>query len=233
MKNFIKAIYDYFVKPIVRLIRPYKQNEKFIANDFGFSRGTPIDRWYIHKFFLDNASLIRGSCLEFGELAYLNKYGGNLNNNVIFNYSDIALLKNNEIAGDLTKYLHLPESKFDCIVCVNVINFIYDINAALQGLKKMLKDDGYLIITVAGPCAHISRFDMIRWGDYWRFTDKALEFYLTQGGFEVKKLISFGNPDSVNAQINGYCASDLSENSLSNNHEDYQLVICAVASKSI
>ncbi len=233
VKDFFKLIYINLLKPIIRILSPYKQSEAFISNDFGFSRGMPVDRWYIHNFFLDNSTLIKGSCLEFGELTYLNKYGTALNNKVIFSYSDIVLQKSNEISGDLTKYSQLPELMFDCIVCVNVINFIYDTNAALLGMKKMLKNDGFLILTVAGPCAHISRYDMNRWGDYWRFTDKSLRLFLNQNGFEVQKLISFGNPQSVIAQINGYCVNDLKGNEIFSHHEDYQLVICAVATKVI
>ena len=53
----------------------------------------------------------------------------------------------------------------------------------------MLKPGGYLLLTVSGPTAHISEYDMSRWGDYWRFTElsarKAFEKTFGQNNVEI------------------------------------------------
>ena len=38
-----------------------------ISDDFGFDRGTPIDRFYIERFLRDNAAAIAGRVLEVGD----------------------------------------------------------------------------------------------------------------------------------------------------------------------
>ena len=43
---------------------------------FGFDRGTPIDRHYIEAFLLRNAAFIRGHVLEVGDDTYTWRYGG-------------------------------------------------------------------------------------------------------------------------------------------------------------
>lgn len=216
---------------MVRLARSYKANDCFVSNDFGFYRGTPVDRWYIHQFFLYNMHLINGSCLEFGELTYVNKYGSNLSEKIVFNYSENFHMHDGEIRGDITLVEQLPESKFDCIVCVNVLNFIYDIKSALVGLGRMLKKNGVIVLTVAGPVAHVSRYDMDRWGDFWRLTDKAIIKLVSDTGLSVEAIETYGNPLSCVSQINGYCAEDIGVDSLLPNHSDYQLVIGLVVRK--
>lgn len=231
VREFVKAIVFSIWKPLVRLIRPYSANDKFIGNDFGFSRGMPIDRWYIHQYFLDNAKLITGACLEFGELTYVNKYGSDVTKKVMFNYSNISRVSSGEIRGDITIPSQLPELEFDCIVCVNVLNFIYDIKSALLGLGRMLKRNGVIVITVAGPVAHISRYDMVRWGDFWRFTDRTIAQLVSEAGLKVEDIKTYGNPLSCVTQINGYCVEDIGVDSLLPNHSDYQLVIGLVVRK--
>jgi SAM-dependent methyltransferase len=206
-------------------------NDSFVGNDFGLGRGTPVDRWYIHQFFVDNAGLIRGSCLEFGELTYVNRYGNNVSHKVVFNYSDSLVLHDGEMRGDISIIESLPDSKFDCIVCVNVLNFIYDIKSALLGLGRMLKKNGVVILTVAGPTAHISRYDMVRWGDYWRFTDKSITQLVGEAGLLVENVKTYGNPLSCVTQINGYCVEDIGVDALITSHSDYQLVIGLVVRK--
>ena len=231
VKRFIKKIVFPIWKPFVRLAKLHKANDCFIGNDYGFSRGTPVDRWYIHQFFVENAGLINGTCLEFGELTYIDKYGSNVSKKVVFNYSKILHLQDESIDGDITNVAQLPDSEFDCIVCVNVLNFIYDIKSALLGLAKMLKNNGVVVLTVAGPVAHISRYDMARWGDFWRFTDKSISQLVNEAGLLVESVKIYGNPFSCVTQINGYCVEDIGVEALLPIHSDYQLVIGLIVRK--
>lgn len=231
IKSVLKSLIYMLWHPFVRLVTPRRLSDGFVGNDFGFGRGTPIDRRYIHQFFSENAQLVSGSCLEFGELTYINKYGCNVSRKVVFNYSSTAHECDSEIRGDITIVEHLPEAKFDCIVCVNVLNFIFDINSSLIGLMRMLKKNGVIVLTVAGPAAHVSRYDMDRWGDFWRFTDKAIAQLVMEAGFSVESIQAYGNPASCVAQINGYSFEDVGMDSLLHNHPDYQLVIGLIARK--
>ena len=49
-----------------------------ISHDFGYDRGTPIDRYYIETFLASAAELIRGHVLEVGDDAYTRRFGTDL-----------------------------------------------------------------------------------------------------------------------------------------------------------
>ncbi|WP_126174458.1 hypothetical protein [Altericroceibacterium xinjiangense] len=46
-----------------------------ISWQYGYDRGTPIDRYYIEGFLGENAGAIRGQVLEVGESVYSRKFG--------------------------------------------------------------------------------------------------------------------------------------------------------------
>jgi len=209
-----------------------KFEEDFISSDFGFNRGSPVDRFYIGEFFSENREILSGVCLEFGDTSYIDKYGMSVSKKMTFNHSENSSMKGEELMGDISKIETLPKDVFDCIVCVNVLNFIYDAPAAFLGLRKLLKFGGYVMLTVAGPSAHISRYDMDRWGDYWRMTDKAAIRLAEGARFNVVKSKTYGNPYSCVAQMNGFCVEDLPEEKLIASHSDYQLVVTLLLSKS-
>src|SRR5258705_13302652 len=132
---------------------------------FGLDRGTPIDRYYIEEFFKTNKALINGKVLEVAESYYSKRFGTNIE-------SFEVLYHNNEnpratIVGDLTKKQTLPVNKIDCFICTQTFQFIYNYKDAIQGAHHLLKKDGILLATLAG-ISQISRYDMDRWGDYWR-----------------------------------------------------------------
>ena len=169
--------------------------------------------------------------MEFGDLSYIEKYGFSVTDKITFNYSEINSMTGKNYTGDLSKTETMPSNIFDCIVCINVINFIYDIPAAMAGLYKILKVGGSVILTVAGPTAHISRYDMDRWGDYWRISDKALLRLSKEAGFSIQKVASYGNAYSASSQLNGFCSEELDSSELFNSHPDYPLVVALLLTK--
>lgn len=231
-KKYVKNFLRYFKHLITRSLAKRDLEVKFISNDFGFSRGTPIDRHYIHNFFCENASFVTGCCLEFGDSTYMDKYGIDVTKKVTFNYSDAPFSSGRSIAGDIAKPNSLPSEEFDCIVCVNVLNFIYDLSAATLGLRRMLKQNGKLLLTLAGVSSHVSRYDMNRWGDYWRLTDKAAIKLLEDSGFTIEAMRVYGNPYACTAQLNGFSTEDVVQSELFPSHPDYQLVLAFTLSKS-
>ena len=231
MKNYIKSILRKLKQQISRMVFRRNLDDTFISNDFGFGRGTPIDRMYIENFFKNQAGEISGVCLEFGDTSYIDEFGKSVSKKYVFNYSEESSKINNIIMGDLTKLDTLSENSFDCILCINVLNFIYDLPSAVLGLKKLIKPNGKIIITMAGVSAHISRYDMDRWGDYWRLTDKAAMKLFKDAGLNVDKIQTYGNPYACSAQINGYCMEDLSQEKIVTSHPDYQLLVACMLSK--
>ena len=136
---------------------------------FGLDRGQPIDRYYIDAFLAKHSDDIHGSVLEIGDRGYTRKFGTGR-----VTHSDVlhAVPGNPEatLVGDLATGTGIPIQRYDCIILTQTLTHIYDLPSAVTHVCLALKPGGVVLATVPG-ISQISRYDMDRWGDYWRFTD--------------------------------------------------------------
>jgi SAM-dependent methyltransferase len=132
-----------------------------ISSDFGFDRGTPIDRYYIERFLAAHSGEIRGCVLEVGDASYCRRFGtGIVRQDVV----DVAT--NNPAAtilGDLSAPGVLPKEAFDCLVVTQTLHLIYDMQAAVVEMHGALKPGGVLLLT----CPGVSQVDRGAWGQTW------------------------------------------------------------------
>ena len=222
MKSSLKVLFKYILRFFIKV--DLKDNF-FISNDFGFSRGNPIDRYYIENFLKKNQNDFVGESLEFGTDFYLKKFNRGITSFNIFTSLKDKSKNKNLIKGDLSIVKNQPEEKYDLIVCTNVLNFIYDINLAIKGLHKMLKKNGVCLVTIASFSTHVSRYDMDRWGDYWRLSEKSAYKAFKKNNFIIDECKSFGNVKLAIAQMNGLCVDDIDSDILKINDNDYQMLI--------
>ncbi|MES1182098.1 MAG: methyltransferase domain-containing protein, partial [Flavobacterium sp.] len=148
------------------------RNTEPVSRKFGFDRGKPIDRYYIEDFLKKNSKFIHGNVLEVAESVYTNLFGNDVSRADL-----VSADKNrpaNAVITDLTDLKSIPDSAYDCFICTQTFNFIYDFEKAIEGSHQLLKKDGVLLATVAGIC-QISRYDADRWGDFWRFTQMSVQ----------------------------------------------------------
>ncbi len=221
------------VKRLNRLSKPVDwfnlKNTQPISRLFGFDRGTPIDRYYIEEFLQRHQHLISGHILEISEKKYSIKYGRDIQRLDVLDPSQSN--SNVTILGDLTNFDTLPREKFDCFICTQTLNIIYDFKKAVQGSYFLLKPNGVMLATVPG-LSQISRYDRDRWGDYWRFTDlsilKIFSEVFGEGHVEVQ---TYGNVLSALAFIEGIAVEELTKEELDYQDKDYQVSICVKARK--
>ncbi len=227
------------IRKILHLLKP---NKMVVFNDlnlnvpispyFGTDRGMPIDRYFIEKFLRANAHLIQGVVGEIAENSYSKKFG-----NDTCTYEILHVDTNNKkatITGDLSKLDTLPEKRWDAFICTQTLNFIYDVKKAVEGSHFILKNGGVFLGTVAG-ISQISRFDMDRWGDYWRFTSLSVKrmFEEVYGAGNVELTI-YGNVLASVAFLQGMALEDLPKPELLDAvDEDYQMLIGIKAIKKI
>ena len=122
---------------------------KPVSSNFGYDRGTPIDRYYIERFLLEHSVDIAGHVLEVGEDTYSRRFGRQriTKQDVLhYNLADEGVT----IVGDLTQAGVLPESTFDCVVLTQVLQWVLDLEQAVERLYKALKPGGVLLMTVPG-----------------------------------------------------------------------------------
>jgi SAM-dependent methyltransferase len=129
--------------------------------DFGWDRGTPIDRYYIEAFLRQHSRDITGRVLEIGDDFYSRLFGNGITELDVLHVSS----ENPKvtITGDITTRGVLPEGAFDCIIFTQTLQLIYDIDEAVQRLHAALKPGGILLLTVSG----ISQIDRHEWGTNW------------------------------------------------------------------
>lgn len=95
----------------------------------------------------------------------------------------------------------------------------------------MLKEEGAFIGTVSG-ISQIIRYDMERWGDYWRFTELSIKMVLEKYFKGNIQIYNYGNVLSSIALLQGIPVEDLPDSSLLDEPDsDYQMTISFIATK--
>jgi SAM-dependent methyltransferase len=208
-----------------------------VSRSFGFDRGLPIDRHYIEDFLRRHGSWpgysrgdIRGVVMEVGDDTYTRRFGGpHVERVEVLHVSDENPAAT--IVGDLESGRGIPSDAFDCVICTQTLNVIYDVRGAVRALHRSLKPGGVLLTTAAGVCP-AARPDRDLWGDYWRFTSlslrRALEEEFPPANVRVE---AYGNLASAVAFLRGLAAQDLRADQLAPSDPDYELLVAARAQR--
>ncbi|MDW7710965.1 MAG: methyltransferase domain-containing protein [Deferrisomatales bacterium] len=195
-----------------------------ISGDWGFDRGTPVDRHYLGSFLSNHAGDVRGRVLEVGTNAMTLGLGGaNVTRSDVLHVSvgDPPVT----IVGDLATGGGLPIEAFDCVIATQTLQFIYDAAAAVRTIHRMLRPGGVALVTGAG-ISRISRYDMERWGEHWRFTSccaqKLFEEVFPPENVTVE---TFGNVLAAVAFLHGVAAEELTREELAHHDPDYEVLV--------
>jgi SAM-dependent methyltransferase len=203
-----------------------------LSTNFGWDRGTPVDRYYIEQFLREQAPLVRGKVLEVGDASYTRKFsGGRADSMDVLHFA--AGNPEATIVGDLTNPSTLPAGAFDCFICAQTLQYTFEIRKAVEGAHHLLRPGGVLLATVPG-ISQISRQDSAAYGEYWRFTTSSVERLVRSvfGGGNVA-VGSRGNVLAATALLQGIALEELPDASLLDRTDpDYQVIVTAVARKA-
>lgn len=203
-----------------------------VSRDFGFDRGSPVDRYYIERFLEEHAVDVHGYVLEIGDREYTLRYGGDL-----VTHSDVlhARLGNPQatLVGDLCTGKNIPQDRYDCIILTQVLPFLWDFEAAIGTVRDALRPGGVLLATVPG-ISQISRYDANQWGDYWRFTSLSAKRLFEKAFGEASVDITVhGNVLAATAFLHGVAAQELRPEELNYRDPDYEMTIAIRATKAV
>ena len=201
-----------------------------ISRTFGFDRGSCIDRRYIERFLGREQASIRGRLLEIAENTYTRQFGGDRVTRSDVLFTDEGH-RNGTLVGDLTRAESLPADSFDCVILTQTLQHIYEMQAAVKTLHAILKLGGCVLATMPG-ISHISRFDMDRWGDFWRFTTaSAARLFGDVFGESNVRVESWGNAYAAVGLLHGLAVEDLDAAKLDERDRDYQVIVTVAATK--
>jgi SAM-dependent methyltransferase len=204
---------------------------------YGYDRGTPVDRYYIDQFLGRHRSFagygtgdLRGVAMEVGGDEYARGFGG-----AIERVDVLHATADNEratIVGDLATGAGLQESAYDCVICAQTLNAIYDVHGAVRTLQRILKPGGVVFVTVPGIAGAVVP-DRHLWGDFWRFTSGSLR-RLFEEHFPAEQIQveGFGNLVSTTAYLYGLAAEELGPGQLDGHDPSYELLLTVRARKA-
>ncbi|MHC5863006.1 methyltransferase domain-containing protein [Nostoc sp.] len=194
-----------------------------LCNLFGFTRGIPINRYYLDKFISDIRPQVAGTVLE---------VGGVLQNREFYQFSkateyhtlDIAANPGVTQVGDVHERAMFKPGSLDTVVIFNVLEHCHNPWVVVENIYIWLKVGGKCFCMV--PSAQrLHDFP----GDYWRPLPDGMQ-QLFQN-FCHQKLYVYGNPLTVVASFMGISAKELSPDELDDFHPDYPVTTCIVAMK--
>lgn len=198
---------------------------------WGVERGQPVDRFYIERFLARHAADVAGRVLEVKDPAYTRAYGGE----AVTESAVLDIDPHNPRAtliADLTAPGSLPEESFDCVVLTQTLNFLFEVDVALDNLLAALRPGGVLLCTVSA-LGRIDAEGRRADGDYWRFAEASLLRLFSErfppGSFEVRPE---GNLYSCTAFLQGLATEEIEAERLLPSDPDHPLVYTIRATRA-
>jgi SAM-dependent methyltransferase len=209
----------------------FRRTAPFCPN-YGYSRGDPIDRYYIESFLAQHAADVHGQVLEVGDNAYTQRFGGNrVTNSEVLHVAPVHA--GVTIVGNLETGENIPSETFDCFICTQTLMLIYDLESAMRHAHRCLKPGGVLLLTVGAICP-FAREEQENWNAYWRLTSSAIR-RLALGAFGAGAnliVVGQGNVLSASAFLFGLAGSELTRAELEVRDAGYEIVVTLRAVKS-
>jgi SAM-dependent methyltransferase len=142
------------------------------STSFGFDRGTPVDRHYLHKFLDVNRALITGRVLEVQVPSYTKRFGEDVTES---HTVDINHRFQTTYTCDLADGLPIPSDYYDCLLAPNTLQHLLELRAALRTMLRVLKPGGTLLASAAMLLPLIPEG-----GDYWHLTPEGWRVVLEE-----------------------------------------------------
>jgi predicted SAM-dependent methyltransferase len=153
-------------------------------------------RGRIRNFLLDHIALIQGPVLEVGSLLPMTNGGYAFwayNRNLVEKETewlglDFQAGNNVDVVADIENETKLPSDYFQTVLCSEVMEHLYKPWDALKEMHRLLKKDGYILITTLFSFPIHGYPD-----DYWRYSPSCMERLMKDAGFRDIKVLTAGN----------------------------------------
>ena len=174
---------------------------------WGVERGLGVDRHYIERFLARNAADIRGLTLGCPDSIYVRRYGGErVERCDVFDPDPTnpeATLVSEPGGGD-----EIPPSMYDCIVLAHVLQHTFELAAALEEFRRILKPGGVLLATLPSVARIDPEYGLDH--DYWRLSPDGLATLMAttfpSGAVDVR---AEGNRTAAVAFLAGLAADEV------------------------
>ena len=192
-----------------------------VSADFGWDRGTPIDRVYIDRFLDANRDDVRGRALEIGDASYCRRFGSGVTRQEVLHVDPAN--RDATIIGDLSQPDVLAPDSFDCLLVTQTLHLIFDVQQAAAQLHRALSPGGVLLLTVPG----ITPIDRREWRDswYWSLTEFSLHrLFEPLFGPENMRTETHGNVYAATCFLHGLAAEEVDREKLDSTDAAFPVV---------
>jgi SAM-dependent methyltransferase len=132
------------------------------STTYGSERGTPVDRYYLHRFLDVNRTLITGRVLEVQLPSYTERFGVGVRES---HTVDIDPTFQATYTCDLADAAQIPSDRYDCFLAPNTLQHLAALEPALRTMLRVTRPGGTLLASAAGLLPLITDG-----GDYWRLS---------------------------------------------------------------
>jgi peptidoglycan/xylan/chitin deacetylase (PgdA/CDA1 family) len=207
-----------------RRVTPFSRN-------WGFERGTPVDRPYIEQFLERHAVDIRGRVLEVKDAEYTSRFGGARVTRSDVVDIDPANTRANVIS-DLRSAANIASNTYDCVILTQTLHFIDDVQAAISECARILRPGGVMLATL--PCASRVYLENSQGEDFWRVTEVgAMKMFSSVFSSKEVEVQAYGNVLASLAFLYGLGAQELTDAELGAADPYFPLVVGVRARKEL
>ncbi len=198
-----------------------------ISADFGFARGTPVDRLYIERFLERERAAISGRVLELGDPGYSERFGKGITRQDVLSLDDGPGVT---LTGDLGTPGTLPDQAFDCAIVTQMLQMVFDVGSAVRELHASLSSGGALLATLPGITPVRPEANE---GWYWSFTGSAAKrLFGDVFGPDQVEVEVFGNAFAATCFLQGIAQEDIGPGWLDPVDPAYPVIIAVKAVKA-
>ena len=189
-----------------------------VSASYGFERGTPIDRYYVHRFFAGHRHVIRGRVLEIQTRDHTRKYGSGV---TAADTLDIRAEFRPTYHCDLANASIVADGSYDCFLLPNTLCFLRALDAALREARRIVRRGGVILATVPGFVPLTPDVP-----DYWHASADGWREVATRVWPDCETTIeSHGNCLAAAASMYGLAAEELTEAELDVQDSRYPVLV--------
>jgi SAM-dependent methyltransferase len=221
---------EHFRLRLRRLSRPARlgtlRRPTPLSHDFGYDRGTPVDRYYIERFLRAHRDKVQGRVLEVKESMYTDRFGTGVTQKDVLDIDAANPLAT--VIADLAAADAIPDDAFDCFILTQTLQLIYDTRSAIAHAHRIIRPGGALLATVPTLSPIVDDEQLT---DYWRFTPASCTaLFGDVFGRDSIRVFGYGNVLTSIAFLEGMAQEELTAQELEAHDDRFAMLVsvCAV-----
>lgn len=133
------------------------------SSTYGFERGTPIDRYYLHKFLNTHRDVITGRVLEVQTTSAADRYGHGVS--CAHTFDIVPDFTPTYLCDFTAATIPVPPHSYDCLVLPNTLPHFRDLDGGLANALRVVRPGGAILASAAGLLPLTEDV-----ADYWRLS---------------------------------------------------------------